>query len=365
MIVCVLPAPPQPKGGVPSWYYFVTKRLEKIENSYVIFPLTSKQNFVPPELKVNTIMIPIKTDIKNIIKRKIKTVFFPYSYLVTDELVRKVKKLCERSKTLLHVENIWTGNIIFYIQAKSIIFLHHILNLDYACDNSRSFETLRQKFQERRIISKFNFIRVESEKMEKWMREEAKKENIFKIPCAISLEFYRFKIQRGKTGKVGLIAGMGWHLGLKSALYLINEIAPLLKYKKIVIGGWNAGILRRYVKTENVEIIENLKSSEDFFRSIDALCYPLMCGSGMKMKVLESMAYGVPVISTYDGFEGIKIKDGENCLVAKTPAEFVEKIEKVEKLKKEISLSGRETVEKICYDAETKLLNTWENLSKI
>jgi glycosyltransferase involved in cell wall biosynthesis len=49
---------------------------------------------------------------------------------------------------------------------------------------------------------------------------------------------------------------------------------------------------------------------------------PMRMGSGVRLKVLEAMAAGVPVVSTGVGLEGIAAVDGEHALVADTPAAF-------------------------------------------
>lgn len=49
---------------------------------------------------------------------------------------------------------------------------------------------------------------------------------------------------------------------------------------------------------------------------------PIRMGSGTKLKVLEAMAMGVPVVSTRLGAEGIAVNAGEEILLADDPADF-------------------------------------------
>src|SRR5581483_3775586 len=53
---------------------------------------------------------------------------------------------------------------------------------------------------------------------------------------------------------------------------------------------------------------------------------PILSGSGMRVKLLEAFAAGIPVVSTRVGAEGLAGKDGEICLLADEPAEFADKI---------------------------------------
>ena len=49
---------------------------------------------------------------------------------------------------------------------------------------------------------------------------------------------------------------------------------------------------------------------------------PLRKGGGTRLKVLEALALGTPVISTSKGVEGLALQPGRDVLVADTPADF-------------------------------------------
>jgi len=53
---------------------------------------------------------------------------------------------------------------------------------------------------------------------------------------------------------------------------------------------------------------------------------PILSGSGMRVKLLEAFAAGIPVVSTRLGAEGLSATDGEICSLADAPAEFADKI---------------------------------------
>lgn len=53
---------------------------------------------------------------------------------------------------------------------------------------------------------------------------------------------------------------------------------------------------------------------------------PVRTGSGVRVKLLEAFASGIPVVSTYIGAEGLARKNGEVCLLADDPKEFAEKV---------------------------------------
>ena len=75
---------------------------------------------------------------------------------------------------------------------------------------------------------------------------------------------------------------------------------------------------------------------------------PLLSGGGMRVKILDAWAHGLPVVSTTIGAEGIKYLDGDNILIADTPAGFSEAILRIlrdDDLAGQLGASGRKTVQ--------------------
>lgn len=58
---------------------------------------------------------------------------------------------------------------------------------------------------------------------------------------------------------------------------------------------------------------------EHFWIHATMLLVPLLSGGGVRVKILEAMAMGVPVVSTTVGCEGLAVHDGEHLLLADTP----------------------------------------------
>lgn len=76
---------------------------------------------------------------------------------------------------------------------------------------------------------------------------------------------------------------------------------------------------------------------------------PVRLGSGLRTKVLEAMAGGVPVVSTSLGMAGIEAQTGVNCLVADTPELFAQSVEWLltdQELAARMVRNARELVEK-------------------
>jgi len=53
-----------------------------------------------------------------------------------------------------------------------------------------------------------------------------------------------------------------------------------------------------------------------YLAAADAFVVPLHAGGGMRVKILDAWLWGLPVVSTSTGAEGIEVRDGENLLIA-------------------------------------------------
>jgi len=75
-------------------------------------------------------------------------------------------------------------------------------------------------------------------------------------------------------------------------------------------------------KYATVRLHGYVKETAAFWGQATALAVPLLSGGGVRVKILEAMAIGVPVITTSVGCEGLDVKDGVHVLIADTAAAF-------------------------------------------
>ncbi len=77
---------------------------------------------------------------------------------------------------------------------------------------------------------------------------------------------------------------------------------------------------------ENVVVHGYVENVEPFFQSCVLSVAPLRYGAGVKGKINQSMSYGVPVVSTAIGAEGMHATDGEDILLADDASEFAKHV---------------------------------------
>ncbi len=82
------------------------------------------------------------------------------------------------------------------------------------------------------------------------------------------------------------------------------------------------------LKSDTVIPVGEVANAKDFVTSNDIMIVPIISGSGIRIKILEGMALGKPVIATTIAAEGLGLTHNENILIANTAAEFIECISK-------------------------------------
>ena len=137
-----------------------------------------------------------------------------------------------------------------------------------------------------------------------------------------------------------------------AAIYISREILPLLKKSfqnaKILLVGRKPSSEILSLASDAVEVWGDVPQVEPFYERASVAIVPLRAGSGSRLKILEAMALGRPVVSTTKGSEGLEIEAGKDFIVADDPAVFAESIKRLlcdRGLYQDIVFHARKTVE--------------------
>jgi glycosyltransferase involved in cell wall biosynthesis len=110
-----------------------------------------------------------------------------------------------------------------------------------------------------------------------------------------------------------------------AAHYLVTTIWPRLRQALPGVRLQLVGLPTPEIEAlaaADVQVVGHAPSLEPFFRRSRLSVAPLRFGAGIKGKVLESMAYGLPVVMTSIAAEGAHVESGIHALVADAPAAF-------------------------------------------
>jgi glycosyltransferase involved in cell wall biosynthesis len=116
-----------------------------------------------------------------------------------------------------------------------------------------------------------------------------------------------------------------------------------------LIGHCPRALRRRLAAGERVEVLGRVDRVRPHLEGAHVFMVPLRVGSGMRIRILEALAYQIPVVTTSIGCEGIGVDDGRHLLIADSPGEIVEAIERIYSgpdLARTLRREGRRLVEK-------------------
>ena len=122
------------------------------------------------------------------------------------------------------------------------------------------------------------------------------------------------------------IGSMNWIPNEEGIRWFLDEAWPLISEEnptlKVYLAGREMPQWLSKLKIPNVEVVGEVPDAQEFIQSKSISIAPLFSGSGIRIKIIESMAMGKAVISTKIGAEGIHYTDGKNILIANTAEEF-------------------------------------------
>jgi glycosyltransferase involved in cell wall biosynthesis len=288
-------------------------------------------------------------------RQKIATLREPFSYFISDELRSAVQQEVKRGYDVLHLEQVWCGYLGRGL-SRTLLSVHHLQRLDLAGTGFRNWSFFKAKHLawrgERALLRSFADIRVLTDRLARSVTAINPMASIYTVPIAIDPALYPV-FPLAKERVVGLIAGMTWEPGVNAAVRLITRIWPRvlrsMPNARLHIAGWNARqTLAQYLGTPRLTIDENIAHSFDFYKNCAVLAYPLSRGSGMKVKILEALAMGVPIVTTNEGSEGIEMHSGVHGFVEDDDDAFAARVLELmdsDVLRSAFAKAGRDLVE--------------------
>jgi GT2 family glycosyltransferase/SAM-dependent methyltransferase len=116
---------------------------------------------------------------------------------------------------------------------------------------------------------------------------------------------------------------------IDAMLWFVQEVMPLVTARvpaHLTILGQEPPDEVRRLAGPDVTVTGYVPSVDEYFRRARVFVAPLRYGAGVKGKVGQAMTYGLPIVTTQIGAEGMGIVDGIHALVRDDPAAFAEAV---------------------------------------
>ena len=197
-----------------------------------------------------------------------------------------------------------------------------------------SWEYLRILRYELRLLPKFDLVQVCTLENRKYLEsflpgmrgriEEGQR-------AGIEANQYDFPGGPREPHTLLFLGGFRHLPNLTAVQWFCREVLPHIveKYPQtrlIVAGADPPPIEALGDKTGRVELPGLVPDIRPVLGSKAVFICPIRSGSGVRVKLLEAFAAGIPVVSTYIGAEGLARRNGEFCLLADDPVDFANRV---------------------------------------
>jgi len=129
--------------------------------------------------------------------------------------------------------------------------------------------------------------------------------------------------QSSERRDVLFMGRMDYHANIDAALYFVRHVWPLVRKRRpelrLVIVGAQPPKQILALREQGIAVTGTVDDVRPYYHSALVSVVPLRVGGGTRLKVLEAMAAGTPVLSTSLGAEGLAITPGKDILIADTP----------------------------------------------
>jgi len=124
-------------------------------------------------------------------------------------------------------------------------------------------------------------------------------------------------------------ANFAYPPNLWAAREVIEDIAPAVPEAHFLLAGAHAPDSLARDLPSNVTLISPVEDMSRLFARANAAVMPVRAGAGTRLKALECLAWGVPIVGTSFATEGIAVRANEEFLLAETPADFIQNIRRL------------------------------------
>jgi len=281
----------------------------------------------------------------------------------------------------IHADQLWMAPYALSIKSQVsavnlVLDQHNAVHLipERLSDGSSNPLIKRLLQREARLMAKYeaqtcaqfdNVVWVTDEDREAVNRHSSIVHPQFTIPICIAPKEVTPVVPLPGEPTLLFLGGMHWPPNAMGVRWFLEKIWPLVKAQLPtvilnVIGKDPPSLVKEIDGVHAPGYVEDLKL---YWGKSRVFIVPLRAGGGMRVKILDAWARGLPVVSTAIGAEGIEYNDGEDILIADNPREFCDAVLRVlqdDELAQRLAQGGRTKVETL-YDWRT-IYQDWDGV---
>ncbi len=192
---------------------------------------------------------------------------------------------------------------------------------------------------------------VVSERDKQKLLEQNSAARVTVIPNGVDSAVFSPSRAADVRASVLFVGSMDYHANIDAVMWFAREVWPGISNRfsslKFTVVGRSPAKEIQMLASDKIIVTGTVDEVRPFYADAIAVIVPLRIGGGTRLKILEAMAMGVPVVSTTIGAEGIAVTSGRDILLANTAGEITQALGKViedASLRDELSKRGRQLV---------------------
>lgn len=169
-------------------------------------------------------------------------------------------------------------------------------------------------------------------------------------------------------GHLAFVGSMDWVPNQDAVRWMVGEVLPLVRRRHprvtLSIIGRNPPAWMAKMSRDGLEVTGTVEDVRPYLERASVCVVPLRVGGGTRLKILEAMAAGKPVVSTSVGAEGLDLVPDRDIVLADSAQDFAEAVSALladERRRRELALAGRQAAARYSWDLMASLLeHVWQ-----
>jgi glycosyltransferase involved in cell wall biosynthesis len=174
------------------------------------------------------------------------------------------------------------------------------------------------------------------------------------VPNGVDCEAITPRLACPSDPGILFVGSMDYSANVDAVGYLAREILPALDRSDVAVTIIGSNPRKEaYAHAERspspMQLLGYVEDTTPYFERSRVFAVPLRFGGGTRLKILEALARGIPVVTTSLGCEGLDLEHGRDLLVADDPREFARCLDRLlgdDELCAALAREGRATVER-------------------
>jgi glycosyltransferase involved in cell wall biosynthesis len=189
-----------------------------------------------------------------------------------------------------------------------------------------------RKFQrfERRVYSQATTTVAVSPEDADRIEREFDGRRVAVVENGVATSHFRPSQETRQPGRILFLGSLDWRPNLDAVEQLLTCIFPSVRrqepFARLCLVGRNPpeSLRQRIRELPGVELYGSVADVRPFLAECGVMAVPLRIGGGSRLKILEALASGLPVVSTQVGAEGLELEPGRHLEVVSTVADMAE-----------------------------------------